>query len=333
MSSQVSAHSVSKRPKLHPLAQTSFPAHDASGRYDSAITSARSETGSVANSLLSGISGRRGRGRPRKSANFNTDELSGLRQAPADSASQTNGENRVARNGTKSAVSGRSGGADQEEDDDPEADELLENMDEQERINAEEEELNQERRRKRLGEALDEEKTKRYEIWRAVGLSKSTLKRLVNSVVSQSVTEAPLLAIRTYGKWFVGEIVERAREVQIDYANAYEETARLERVRRKDELAIAEQKLKDLSASDAPQQYHLLARDVARLKKEVDEYVPNPHKGGLLPDHLREALRRYKADGEGGGVGFQGMSHGLLGVPGSAAWRAGEGASGNRIFR
>jgi transcription initiation factor TFIID subunit 11 len=31
-------------------------------------------------------------------------------------------------------------------------------------------------------------------------------------------------------------------------------------------------------------------------------------KGPLLPDHLREAVRLYKKDQEGGGVGFRGLS-------------------------
>lgn len=65
----------------------------------------------------------------------------------------------------------------------------------------------------------------------------------------------------------------------------------------------------------------------------MDEYIPNPHKAGLLPDHLREALRRYRADGEGGGAGFEGLSHGLLGIAGSATWRVGDGATARRLFR
>lgn len=49
--------------------------------------------------------------------------------------------------------------------------------------------------------------------------------------------------------------------------------------------------------------------------------------GPLLPDHLREALRRYKRDGEGDGTGMGGLSLGL-GLPGKAAARGG----GRRLF-
>ncbi len=50
--------------------------------------------------------------------------------------------------------------------------------------------------------------------------------------------------------------------------------------------------------------------------------------GPLLPDHFREALRRYKRDGEGGGTGLTGVSTGM-GVPGSGSARLG----GKRLFR
>jgi len=52
-------------------------------------------------------------------------------------------------------------------------------------------------------------------------------------------------------------------------------------------------------------------------------------RGPLTPDHLREALRRYKKDREGGGAGFMGMS--LMGTQGKerVAGRVG----GKRLFR
>lgn len=52
--------------------------------------------------------------------------------------------------------------------------------------------------------------------------------------------------------------------------------------------------------------------------------------GPLLPEHLREAFRRYKRAGEGGGAGVGGVSVGL-GVKGIAAVRFASG--GKRLFR
>lgn len=302
----------------------------------------------MANSAVSGVSGKvpgRGRGRPRKSAQLNADDIRSSHQPPNDSASQVEGSARSAGRGTKSVASGAGGAdADAEEEDEVEIDGMLENMDEQERRQAEEEEIRQEQRRERLADTLDPDQYSRYNQWRALSLNNTTVKRLVNSIVSQSVTSAPLQAIRIYGKWFVGEIAERAREVQEEYAKAYEVTRQVEKERRQKELETLEERQKKQStgsggggggggAATPDMQSRMLTRDIERLKREVNEYIPNPHHGGLLPDHLREALRRYKADGEGGGVGFQGMSHGLLGVQGPNAWRVGDGASGRRLFR
>ncbi|KAG9770454.1 hypothetical protein KCU88_g6618, partial [Aureobasidium melanogenum] len=320
---------ASKKPKLHPLRQTSFPAQDLSGR-GSAATSARSETGSLVSGVSSKVAGR-GRGRPRKSAQLNDEDVRSSLQAPTDTGSQADGGGRNAGRGTKSVVSARSGAAEVEEDDEGDIDGMLENMDEQERRQAEEEELRQEQRRDRLADQLDPDQYSRYNQWRALSLNNSTVKRLVNSIVSQSVTSAPLQAIRIYGKYFVGEIVERAREVQVEWAKAYDVTREEDRRRRQKELESLEGKQKQGDNTDL--QARLIVRDIERLKREIKEYIPNPHRGGLLPDHLREALRRYKADGEGGGVGFEGLSHGLLGVQGSAAWRVGDGASGRRLLR
>lgn len=328
MSSQASASGRDKRPKIHPLRQTSFPASQ------SAIHSARSETGSVTNSLVSAVSNKvpgRGRGRPRKSAQIaEADVRSATAGAGADNASQIDGDGR-AKSRAKSVISAKSGNNEQEEDDEGDIDGMLENMDEQERRQAEEEEFRQEQRRERLAETLDPDQYSRYNAWRALSLNTSTVKRLVNSIVSQSVTSAPLQAIKIYGKWFVGEIVERAREVQGEWAKAYDETRKIEKQSRQKALEALEEKQKAGNLSD--QESRLNAKAIEKLKKEVDEYIPNPHRAGLLPDHLREALRRYKVDGEGGGVGFHGQSHGLLGVHGAATWRIGDGATGKRLFR
>ena len=315
-----------KRPKIHPLRQTSFPATQ------SAISSARSETGSVTNSLVSATSTKipgRGRGRPRKSAQIADADVRSA-TAATDAASQVDGDGR-AKSRAKSVVSAKSGANEQEEDDEGDIDGMLENMDEQERRQAEEEETRQEQRRERLAETLDPDQYSRYNAWRALSLNTSTVKRLVNSIVSQSVTSAPLQAIKIYGKWFVGEIVERARSVQSEWAVAYDETRRLEKEERQREL----QRLEEVRKAGNLTEFELRANAAAidKLKRQVEEYIPNPHRAGLLPDHLREALRRYKVDGEGGGVGFQGMSHGLLGVQGSASWRVGDGATGKRLFR
>lgn len=71
-----------------------------------------------------------------------------------------------------------------------------------------------------------------------------------------------------------------------------------------------------------------LSRAAAASEPQATQKPKQRDLGPLLPDHLREALRRHKRDGEGGGTGLQGVSTGL-GVPGSGSARLG----GRRIFR
>lgn len=221
-------------------------------------------------------------------------------------------------------VSAKSGAADQ--DDEEEAPEPVADLNEEEK-NAE---MRAEERQYRLVDTFDQDQTVRYSTWRRLKLKPEILKRLVNATVSQSVASGPLSTVNQFSKYFIGEIVERARDVQIEYAKAYEKTREEERRWRKEELARLEAKQ---SSGEVDDHNKILARDITRLRREVNEYIPNPHKGGMLPDHLREALRRYRADGEGGGAGFEGSSHGLLGVTGSATWRVGDGAVARRLFR
>lgn len=92
---------------------------------------------------------------------------------------------------------------------------------------------------------------------------------------------APVITtINGYTKTFIGHLIERARDVQEQWAEA----------------------------------------DAARSDPQL---VPP-----LLPDHLREALRRYRRDGGTQATGLTGSSVGL-GVAGTAVART----QGRRIFR
>jgi transcription initiation factor TFIID subunit 11 len=168
-------------------------------------------------------------------------------------------------------------------------------------------------------------------------LNKTQLKRIVNQTVSQSVTALPLIAIGAYSKFFVGEIVTRALDVQKEWAAAFDANIEKERERRRQRQRESEQEQTRKGDDEANEKNTsepkagAAKNDDAKVKKT--EFVPNPHKGGLLPDHLREALRRYKADGEGGGVGFGNTSLAMMGKKGAATWRVGCGVSARRLFR
>ena len=181
---------------------------------------------------------------------------------------------------------------------------------------------------RRLMSTFTPEQEHRYRMYKRSVLNKSTLKRIVNQTVSQSVTALPLIAIGSYSKYFVGEIVTRALDVQKEWAQAFDERIASEQAEKaaKDAEMIDDQ---GETTSDKQKRAEYQKKEEARKK----EFVPNPHRGGLLPDHLREALRRYKGDGEGGGVGFGSTSLGWMGQQGAGAWRVGNGVGGRRLFR
>jgi transcription initiation factor TFIID subunit 11 len=181
----------------------------------------------------------------------------------------------------------------------------------------------------------------RHQMYKRSTLNKTQLKRIVNQTVSQSVTALPLIAIGAYSKFFVGEIVTRALDVQKEWAAAFDENIRRQRQRERErEERDRDRERKQNDRGDDSNADKTKAADAqvdvpkgggAKAKKV--EFVPNPHKGGLLPDHLREALRRYKGDGEGGGVGFASTSLGMMGNHGAGTWRVGNGVGARRLFR
>ena len=188
------------------------------------------------------------------------------------------------------------------------------------------------------------EQEHRHLMYKRSTLNKTQLKRIVNQTVSQSVTALPLIAIGAYSKFFVGEIVTRALDVQKEWAAAFDANIEKERERerqrqrqreseqeqkRKEDEEAKEKNTSETKAADAKASAAKI--DDAKVKKT--ELAPNPHKGGLLPDHLRDALRRYKAGGEGGGVGFGNTSLGMMGNQGAGTWRVGGGVSARRLFR
>ncbi|KAJ1922574.1 transcription initiation factor TFIID subunit 11 [Tieghemiomyces parasiticus] len=54
----------------------------------------------------------------------------------------------------------------------------------------------------------------RYEAYRRSTLNKSVIKKLISSILNQSVSSELAFVVAGFGKVFIGEIVEKAREVQ-----------------------------------------------------------------------------------------------------------------------
>jgi transcription initiation factor TFIID subunit 11 len=144
-----------------------------------------------------------------------------------------------------------------------------------------------------LIEAMTPEQKELYQLYRRVKLKKEHVRRLANHTLSQSVPSSIVLTLMGVTKLFMGEIVERARDVQ------YECMAK--------------------SEVDPTRQRWPEGTKPREKKREMD-------RGPITPDHLREALRRYKKDREGGSAGF-------LGLSGQGMEKAAARVNGKKLFR
>ncbi|EEP79020.1 predicted protein [Uncinocarpus reesii 1704] len=192
-----------KRPRFHPLRQTSFPTStDTDPRVYVGTTSARSEidgasvSGSFTGSLNGSIDGTGvGKGRKRK-AKKDRDDASGSARGDA-----VGGKGVSAKGGV--------GDEEAEEEDDDLGDTELMGRDDV-AVDAEAE-------RKNLAiliDAFSAEQSERYDFFKRAKLNKPTLRKIVNQTLSQSVPPNVITTISGYTKIFIGEMVEKARTVQ-----------------------------------------------------------------------------------------------------------------------
>ncbi|RAL01963.1 transcription initiation factor TFIID subunit 11 family protein [Aspergillus ibericus CBS 121593] len=306
-----------KRPRMHPLRQTSFPSTiDADTRtYSDAGSVTGSFTGSLGGTSADGVFLTKGKKRGRKSkAEKEREREEGSLRAGMDRMGSVDMEGASVRAGT--AGGGGGGGEDADEDEDFD--------DEGELLGREEGTTDTEAEKKNLAllvDAFNPIQSERYDLFKRAKLRKETLRRIVNHALSQSVPASVVTTINGFTKVFAGEMIEKARTVQAEWALAHDQAA----------LAALEAEQATSTPAGGIKQEPSEHTPFSAAKKDV-KLPPNPHRGQLLPAHLREALRRYKRDGEGGGVGFSGLSMGNLGVRGSVTWAAGS-VGGRRIFR
>jgi len=278
----------------HPLRQTSFPPDGLDPR--SYSPSARSPSVDTA-SLVSGsiAAGKAGKKRGRKPKHG--DDAGSLVGGRASTAVSIVSAGRNQRDGTR--------GASPEEDED----EGGEAMDVKLVARTNEEKEKEKYYRSLLVDALDPDQYARYERWRSSKLADPVVRRvsallpfcspnsrqfdvltvpqLVNQTLSQSVPFNVVIAVKSVAKVFAGEIIELARKVQSQYLSATTESPTAE----PDEPSARGQ---EEGYTDA---------DIAQWERNRTETRRPP----LTPDHLREALRRYKFERGGGLVGLMGL--------------------------
>ncbi|ORX56124.1 TAFII28-domain-containing protein [Piromyces finnis] len=66
---------------------------------------------------------------------------------------------------------------------------------------------------------FNEEQIQRYEVYRRSTLPKAAMKRLVQSILNQSVSNSMGIVVGGFSKIFLGEIVEKARDVMEDWGD------------------------------------------------------------------------------------------------------------------
>ena len=153
--------------------------------------------------------------------------------------------------------------------------------------------------------------------------------QITNQTVSQSVPPNVITTINGYTKTFIGILIERAREVQEQWASLETPPSTPPKVPIDATDFSSQNPNNDIFQAASPMDaVDQLSHAATANEQQAAQKPKQPDLGPLLPDHFREALRRHKRDGEGGGTGLQGVSTGL-GLPGSGSARLG----GRRLFR
>ncbi|EEH21843.1 hypothetical protein PABG_04059 [Paracoccidioides brasiliensis Pb03] len=420
-----STHISHKKARMHPLRQTSFPSsQDSDPRvYSARAASVKSEadggsvTGSVTGLFAASVDGSgNARGKKRKKGG------AGARKEK-ETETERDGTASVKGTTVDGGVEVDGGGEEVDEDGDGDEGDMEEVEGEGEDGDGPGTAREAEAERKNLAiliDAFTPAQSTRYDFFKRAKLNKPMVRKIVNQTLSQSVPPNVITTISGYTKVFVGELVEKARTVQEEWAEAADRAAYAEY---EAELAREEKKEEEKEEEEAPARAReqavttastqstqpttttatnaimdsqtrtnqlsssaaaadmpstktdLTGNDVAVVKTEPSSSnssttasdilkstttppspstqpqsqpqtqaepkrkqrlpfkpPPNPHRGQLLPSHLREALRRYKRDGEGGGVGFGGLSMGGMGVKGSFSCGI-RGVGGRRLFQ
>jgi transcription initiation factor TFIID subunit 11 len=135
--------------------------------------------------------------------------------------------------------------------------------------------------------------------------------QLVNQTLSQSVPASVILAVKSVTKIYAGELIERARKIQTQWL----------------ELSGEDQTTGLVSPPPSATEGEAEGED---SQKTVVRRVPEERRRGpLTPDHLREALRRYKLERQGA-VGLLGLGRHQ---PMTGAERFGIKSMGKRFFK
>ncbi|QPG74367.1 hypothetical protein FOA43_001694 [Brettanomyces nanus] len=161
-------------------------------------------------------------------------------------------------------------------------------------------------RRNLLLESMDEAQLSRYEFFRRTNLNSGNIRKFVSSVIGQNIHGNLVKIIGGVGKVFVGEVVEKAKDVQRKENDAKViEQLDYKRKLKGYENMIQHRKERGKSTSDVPKPaspptYYESLRESANYPKRSPYTYNNfrvlipSESEPLTPNHIREAWRLYR---------------------------------------
>jgi transcription initiation factor TFIID subunit 11 len=116
-----------------------------------------------------------------------------------------------------------------------------------------------------------------------------------------------VIAMRAVSKFFIGDIIEGALRVQGEWIKKGEKQTDLP----EDQIPFPIQAQSSSQADSSAQATPGAASEAATQEQQSQpqQQKAEDRRGPLRPDHMREAIRRYRVSGEGGGVGMQSVFH------------------------
>ncbi|ODV84389.1 hypothetical protein CANARDRAFT_184023, partial [[Candida] arabinofermentans NRRL YB-2248] len=163
--------------------------------------------------------------------------------------------------------------------------------------------MNINERQNLLVESLDPEQLNRYEFFRRTNLNANGIKRLVNNSIGQTIGNDFAKLIAGVGKVFVGEIVERAKDVQRkqNEAKVIEqlEYKRKLRLYEKEVQAFQRESKRRKAENEPPLEGVVIEKPTPpAVNTTYNSYkitIPDSTTQ-LSPDHIREAWRLYQEE-------------------------------------
>ncbi|CCH40818.1 Transcription initiation factor TFIID subunit 11 [Wickerhamomyces ciferrii] len=159
-----------------------------------------------------------------------------------------------------------------------------------------EEELDEEERLRLLMDHLDRDQMSRYEYYRRTTVNRGGVKKIANTVLNQSVSNNVAIVLSGVSKVFMGEIIEKARNIKLrydkaNYINKLNEKRELYNQLKKEYKETKRNGITVEEMEKVKKEIEIIKNELKKLDlKKVNENGP------LQPEHIREAWRLYQLE-------------------------------------